>query len=73
MTNTTKANIIASINAGLGLAIAFGVSLTEVQTGAIIVTVNAVLGLIVGLTYKNSAKRVPDGAGVLVLDPNQED
>jgi len=71
MTNATKAGIISAINAGLGLAIAFGVSITEVQTGAIIVFVNAVLGLVVGLTYKKSIKRVPDGGAILTLDSTQ--
>ena len=60
ITNTTKANIIAAVNAVLGLAIVFGVNLSEAQTGAIIVAVNAVLSLYVGLTYKSSAKRIPD-------------
>lgn len=69
ITNTTKANIIAAINALMGLAIVFGVNLSEAQTGAIIVAVNAVLTLYVGLTYKDSAKRIPDNAtGVITSD-----
>ena len=71
MTNATKAGVISAINAALGLAIAFGVNITDVQTGAIIVFANAALGLVVGLTYKKSAKRVPDGGAILTLDPNQ--
>ncbi len=71
MTNATKAGIITAINAALGLAIAFGVNITDVQTGSIIVFSNAILGLVVGLTFKNSQKRIPDGAAVLTLDPNQ--
>lgn len=59
MTNTTKAMIIAAVNAGLGLLIAFGVSLSANQQGAIVTAVNAGLALFVGLTYKNSAKRIP--------------
>jgi 4-hydroxybenzoate polyprenyltransferase len=73
MTNTTKALIISAINSALGLAIAFGVNITEVQTGAIIVFANAFGALVVGLTYKSSAKRIPNGGAVLTLDPNQED
>lgn len=68
MTNATKAGIIAAINAALGLAVSFGVGLTEAQSGAIIVFANAALGLIVGLTFKDSAKRIPDGAAVLTFD-----
>lgn len=66
ITNTTKANIIAAVNALLGLAIVFGVNLSEAQTGAIIVAVNAVLGLYVGLTYQDSAKRLPDNTSYIV-------
>ena len=59
MTNATKGNIIAAINAVIGLLIAFHVTLTEAQLGAIDVAANAVLILIMGLTFTNSAKRVP--------------
>lgn len=58
MTNATKAQIIAAINALLGLAVAFNVALTQAQIGAVGVVVNAVLALIVGLTFKQSPKRV---------------
>lgn len=60
MTNTTKANLIALLNAGLGLAIAFGVNLSDTQTAGILVFANAALATLVGLTYKSSAKRIPD-------------
>lgn len=68
MTNATKANIIAAINASLGLAIAFGVSLTEIQTAATLVFANAVLALFVGVTFKNSPKRMPDGDAVVRVE-----
>lgn len=60
MTNTTKALIIATFNAGLGLLVSFGVDLTSGQQGALLAFANAALALWVGLTYKNSAKRIPD-------------
>lgn len=60
LTNATKANIIAVVNAALSLALLFGLPLTEQQFGGIMVLVNAVGILVVGLTYKNSAKRVPE-------------
>jgi hypothetical protein len=60
ITNATKANIIAVINTGLILLLAFGVDISEAQIAAIMAAVNAVLVLLVGLTYKDSSKRVPD-------------
>lgn len=60
MTNATKALLIAVLNAGLGLAVAFGVDLTDAQTAGILGFGNAVLALAVGLTYKASPKRIPD-------------
>ena len=60
MTNATKAGIVAAVNAAMGVVAAFGLELTTAQQGAIITAVNAGLGLWVALTYKNSAKRVPD-------------
>lgn len=60
MTNATKAGIITLINAGLGLAAAFDVALTQAQIGAILMFANAGLALWVGLTKQNSAKRIPD-------------
>lgn len=59
MTNATKAVIITVLNAGLGLAVAFGVSLSDAQTAAILGFGNAVLAAVVGLTYKDSPKRIP--------------
>lgn len=64
MTNSTKAAIIAVLNAALGLLIAFGVPVTETQTAAILALGNSVLALWVGLTYKNSPTRVPDNGFV---------
>jgi len=60
LTNATKAGIIAALNALLGLLIAFGVPLSDVQTAAILGFGNAVLAVVVGLTYQNSPKRVPE-------------
>lgn len=59
MTNATKAAVIASVNAVLGLVVVFGVPLTNVQLAAIVTAANAILGLYVALTYKNSARRIP--------------
>lgn len=71
MTNSTKAAIIAVLNAALGLLLAFGVPITEVQTAAILALGNSVLGLWVGLTYKNSPTRVPDGGFVFVPEEGE--
>lgn len=60
-TNAVKAQIIATVNAALGLLAAFNVaSLTDTQKGALLVAVNAVLALVVAVTYKASVKRLPD-------------
>lgn len=72
MTNTTKALIIAAVNALFGVAVAFGVGISPEQVGAILTALNAVGGLVVALTYKRSAKRIPDDGFVVTLDPNQE-
>ncbi len=66
MTNATKANIIAALNALLGLLLAFGVPLSDIQTAAILVFANAAAGMFVGVTFKSSPKRVPEG---LEVDP----
>lgn len=60
MTNATKAAIITAVNAAMGLVAAFGVSLSDAKQAAIITAVNAGLGLWVLITYKSSAKRIPD-------------
>ena len=57
MSNAVKAQIIVAVNSLLALLIAFGVALTEAQTGAITVAVNALLGLWIAATYKNSPMR----------------
>jgi hypothetical protein len=71
VTNATKAMLIAVINAGLGLAVSFGVEVSPEQMGAILAFVNAALALVVGLTYKSSAKRIPDGG--YAFTPGWED
>jgi hypothetical protein len=61
MTNATKANLLAALNACLGLAVLFGIPLSNEQQGGIYVAVNAVAAVFVGLTYKKSAKRIEEG------------
>ncbi len=60
ITNATKAQIIALLNAVLGVLLVFGVALTDPQIAAIMLLGNAVLGLWVALTYQLSAKRAPE-------------
>ena len=63
MTNATKALIIAAANSVLGVLSAFKLGhLTTDEKASIIVAVNANLALITALTFKASAKRVPDPA-----------
>ena len=57
LTNATKAQIIATLNALLALVITFHVVLTAAQLGAVDVAGNAVLSLIVALTYTQSPLR----------------
>lgn len=68
LTNTSKAMIIALLNAVLGLLVAFGVDLTAEQIGAILAVANTAGALVVGLTYKSSPKRVPDDAFLFTPD-----
>jgi hypothetical protein len=60
MTNATKANILAFLNAVLALAVLFGAPLTEEQLAGIGIALNAGAALVVGFTYKDSPKRIPD-------------
>lgn len=60
LTNATKANVIAVVNAVLGLLLSFGVSLSTDQIGSILGVVNALFVLWVSLTYKASPKRIAD-------------
>lgn len=60
MSNATKAQVLALVNAVLLLAVAFDVAVSQAQIGAIGVAVNAALSVWVSLTYRNSAKRIPD-------------
>jgi hypothetical protein len=60
MTNATKAAIILLINATMGLVIAFGINLTDTQQASITTFANAVLGVWMLATYKNSNKRIPE-------------
>jgi len=58
ITNATKAQIIAAVNAIFGLLIAFNIVLTQAQIGAVDTAINAVLGLFVLLTYTQSSMRL---------------
>lgn len=60
MTNATKANVIAVINTALGLAVLFGLPVSEAQLAGIVAFANAVGVLVVSLTYKDSPKRLAD-------------
>jgi hypothetical protein len=60
LTNTTKAHVIVAINSLIALVTAFGVSLSDRQTAAITLAVNACLSLWVAVTYRNSPKRKTD-------------
>lgn len=63
MTNATKANIAALINALLGLLIGLGaIDLTAEQVGLVIGVWNAAAVAYMGLTYKASPLRIPDTA-----------
>lgn len=68
MTNATKAVIISVVNAVLGLLVAFGMALTPEQIGAVLALANSVGALVVGLTYKDSQKRIPDDGFVFTPD-----
>jgi hypothetical protein len=57
MTNATKANVIALVNAALGILITFNVILTQTQVGAIEIGVNAALAFFVAGTYTLSKSR----------------
>jgi hypothetical protein len=62
VTNATKAVLISVLNGGLGLLVAFHVTLTQPQLGAIDAFANALLAAWVLLTYTRSAKRMPAGS-----------
>lgn len=59
-TNTTKAQVIALINALLGVAVLFGLNLTTDQISAVMTAVNVAASLFVTVTYKRSPTRIPD-------------
>lgn len=54
MTNALKAAIIAALNAGLGVLVAFGVDLSDEQIAAVLGFGNAVLALWIAVSYRNS-------------------
>lgn len=59
-TNATKANVIALANALIALVTAFGLSLSADQIAALLTVVNILASAWVGLTYKDSPKRLPE-------------
>lgn len=64
LTNATKGNVVAAVNAVLGMLVGLGVlHLTDAQIGSIVGAVNAVALAVMALTYKASPKRVPDQGG----------
>jgi hypothetical protein len=60
LTNATKANLIAVLNAALIAATLFGLDLSDEQVLAVMGVANALGVLVVGLTYKDSPKRIPE-------------
>jgi hypothetical protein len=60
LTNAVKANLIAVLNALLIAATLFGLDLSDEQVLAIMGVANALGVLAVGLTYKDSPKRIPE-------------
>jgi hypothetical protein len=60
VTNATKANLIAVLNAVLIAATLFGLDLSDEQVLAVMGVANALGVLVVGLTYKDSPKRIPE-------------
>jgi len=64
-TNATKAQVIVVVNTVVALLVSFGLNLSNEQMAAITAAVNAILSLWVGLTYKDSPKRLPDAVTTL--------
>lgn len=62
MTNAVKAQIVVAANAILALIDAFGASLSDSQRSAVVLAINALLGVWIALTYKSSPRRTPDPA-----------
>lgn len=58
MTNATRAQIVAFVNAALVLVVSFGIDVTDAQQAGVTAVVNAALSLWIGLTYKSSPKRI---------------
>ena len=60
-TNAAKAQIIALVNLVFALISSYSPTwIRDQQQAAILAVINGVFALYVGLTYKMSAKRVPD-------------
>ena len=58
ITNATKANAIAVVNAALAVLVAYGVTLSTAQQVTTVALVNTVLVLWIGLSYTRSSKRI---------------
>ena len=70
VTNAVKAQVIAAVNAVLGVLAAFNVGhITNAQQGALLVAVNAVLALVVAVTYQSSSKRVKSSPPLPPVSP----
>lgn len=60
MTNAVRAQIVVAVNAILAVVASFGFNVSDNQMGTISLAVNAILGVWVALTYKDSPKRIAD-------------
>ena len=58
--NATKAQLVVLANALLVLVTSFGVEVSDAQQAGITGFVNAALSVWIGLTYKQSSRRIPD-------------
>lgn len=64
LTNATKGNLVAAVNAILAMLVGLGVlHLTDAQIGLVVGAVNALAIVVMGFTYQSSPKRVPDQDG----------
>jgi hypothetical protein len=64
MTNATKAQLVAAVNAIVLCLQVFGVPINNAQQAAIGVAANAVFGVWIAMTYKNAEPRADDDAVV---------
>jgi hypothetical protein len=69
MTNATKGVLMGFTNTVLGLAVAFHVTLTHAQQGAIVAVVNGLLTLWIALTFTQSNKRIDNPLPAVAAKP----